>query len=200
VGFDTDPHEPRYGVFFPDLVQTVDVADIKGQIALFDRLLTRDGTTKIVDVWHRAFPRFFATVQDIGFVEEGRRKGIAPILLFHADGGEAALASAQSLSAAWPELTMIVVQNEGARALGAAAPDILRRYPASHKFFISALPGAVANILDDPSLSLSRFLLAPPTDMSIVVRAALKSWLAPIFTQFKSFELRRELESSDYLR
>jgi hypothetical protein len=36
--------------------------------------------------------------------------------------------------------------------------------------------------------------------MSIVVRAALKSWIVPIFTQFKSFELRRDLESSDYLR
>jgi hypothetical protein len=200
AGFDTDPHEPRYGALFPDLVKTVDVADIKGQIALFDRLLAQDGVTKIVDVWHRGFQRFFATVQDIGFIEEARRNGIEPILLFHADVTEAALASAQRLHATWPALPMIVVQNEGARPLGPDAADILRRYPAQHKFFVAALPGPLANALDDPSLSLSRFLLAPPTNMSIVVRAALKSWIVPIFTQFKSFELRRELESSDYLR
>jgi hypothetical protein len=156
--------------------------------------------TKIVDVWHRGFQRFFATVRDIGFIEEARRNGIEPIVLFHADGGESALASAQSLHAAWPEVPLIVVNNDGARPLGPEAADILRRYPARHKFVVTALPGPVANILDDPSLSLSRFLHAPPTDMSIVVRAALKSWIAPIFTQFKSFELRRELEASDYLR
>jgi len=46
----------------------------------------------------------------------------------------------------------------------------------------------VVNILDDPSLSLWRFLQAPPTNISIVVRAALKSWIVPIFTQFKSFD------------
>ena len=101
---------------------------------------------------------------------------------------------------AYRQLPMVVVHNEGARPLGPEAADILRRYPAKHKFVVSALPGPVANILDDPSLSLWRFLHAPPTNMSIVVRAALKSWIVPIFTQFKSFELRRDLESSDYLR
>ena len=59
AGFDTDPHEPRYGALFPNLVQTVDIADVKGQIALFDGLLAQDETTRIVDVWHRGFRRFF---------------------------------------------------------------------------------------------------------------------------------------------
>jgi len=33
-----------------------------------------------------------------------------------------------------------------------------------------------------------------------VVRAALKTWLLPIFTQFQSLELRLELQSSEWLR
>jgi hypothetical protein len=37
-------------------------------------------------------------------------------------------------------------------------------------------------------------------DMSIVVRAALKAWIGPVFTQFQSFELRQRLESSAYLQ
>ena len=36
TGFDTDPRDPHYGALFPDLVRTVDIGDIKGQIALFD--------------------------------------------------------------------------------------------------------------------------------------------------------------------
>ena len=139
-------------------------------------------------------------MQDIGFVEEARRNGIEPILLFHADASETALAAAQSLNATWPELTLIVAHNEGARPLGPDAADILRRYPARHKLVMGALPGALASVLDEPSLSLSRFLRAPPSDMSIVVRAALKAWLVPIFTQFSSLDLRRRLKSSDYLR
>ena len=147
-----------------------------------------------------AFQRFFATVQDIGFVEEARRNGIEPILLFHADASEAALASAQSLNATWPNRRWSWCITKAPRPLGPDAADILRRYPAKHKFVVSALPAPVANILDDPSLSLWRFLHAPPTNMSNRVRAALKSWIVPIFTQFKTFELRRDLESSDYLR
>ncbi len=52
----------------------------------------------------------------------------------------------------------------------------------------------------NPSLSLTRFLLAPPSDMSIVLRAALRNWILQSFTQFQSFELRLELEASEYLR
>ena len=54
--------------------------------------------------------------------------------------------------------------------------------------------------MENPSLSFSRFMRAPPAEMSIVVRAALKSWIGSVFTQFNSFELREELESSNYLR
>ncbi len=52
----------------------------------------------------------------------------------------------------------------------------------------------------DVGLSLSRFMKEPPPAMPVMVRAALKARLLPIFTQFQSFELRLELQSSEYLR
>lgn len=60
------------------------------------------------------------------------------------------------------------------------------RYPASGKFVISRLEAPMARALDDVGLSLSRFMREPPP--------------APIFTQFQSFELRLELQSSECLR
>lgn len=198
-GFDTDPHEPRYGELFPDCVRVVDAGDIRGQISLFDRLLVHDEIPKIIDVWHRSYERFFTTVRDIGFIEEARRHGVEPILLFHVDPSEATLARAQALSAAWNDLTIVAVHNEGASPLGPQAHEILARYPAARKFVIAPLDAAVAKALDRSDLPLSRFLNAPPTDMSIVVRAALKSWLIPIFTQFQSFELRMDLENAEFL-
>lgn len=199
-GFDTDPHESRYGMRFPGLVRTVDLYDIKGQIALFDRLLETDGSIKIVDLWHRSFERFFTTIRDIGFVEEARGRGIQPLLLFHPDEHDVTLADAQALLAAWPDLSMILVHNEGAYPLGDEATEILQRYPAKGKFVIPPLESPLAKVMENPSLSFSRFMRAPPAEMSIVVRAALKSWIGSVFTQFNSFELREELESSNYLR
>lgn len=194
-GFDTDPHEPRYGAQFPDLVKAIDAGDIRGQICLFDRLLSPDGAPKIVDVWHRSYARFFETVREIGFFEEARKRGISPILLYHANTSDSALAGARELSRSWPQLRLIVVDNEGAAPLGPKSREILSHYPAQGKFVIAELQGPVAKTLDDPDLSLSEFLHAPPAAMSIVVRAALKAWITPVFTQFRSFELRLEMES-----
>ncbi len=199
-GFDTDPHEPRYAEIFPHHARIADIADIKGQIALFDRLLAPDQTPKVVDLWRRSYERFFTLVRDIQFFEEARRCGVEPIILFQADASPKALASATALSMRWPELRLMLVQNEGAAPLGPRPLDVLARYPARGKFVIPALEGPVALALDDPRLSLAHFLSAPPAHMSIVVRAALRNWLVPIFMQFHSFELRREFEQSDYLR
>ena len=199
-GFDTDPHASRYAELFPTRVRAVDTAEIKGQISLFDRLLVNDDVPKIIDVWARSFDRFFTTVRDIGFVEEARRNGVEPVILFHVDPSQVSLARALALHAAWRDVGMVVVHNEGASPLGEDAADILAHYPASRKFVIAALDQAVARALDRPDLSLSQFLLAPPSEISIVVRAALKAWLTRIFTQFQSFELRQQLDGAEFLK
>jgi hypothetical protein len=199
TGFDTDPLEPCYAPYFPGLAHVLDAADIKGQIFLFDGLLEKDNRPKVVDVWHRSFARFFETVQDIGFIEEAQRLGIEPILLYHADASRGSLEGALMLRKLWPELTMMLVHNEGARPLERGEAEIFRHYPAQGKFVIPSLPAAVARSLANPALSLSGFMREAPPEMSIVVRASLKAWVSSVFAQFQSFELRRRLESSPYL-
>lgn len=200
AGFDTDPHEPRYAALFPQQVRIVDVADIRGQISLFDTLLLHDETTKIVDIWHRSFDRFFATVRDIGFFEEARRNGVEPIVALQIDQRRSSLEAAATLRSLWRDLRIVGVQNEGAAPLDEAPPDHWLRYPLDGKFVIPSLDAAVARKLDDADLSLSRFAYAPPAGTSIVIRAAIKTWLQQVFTQFQSFELRLNLEASHYLR
>jgi hypothetical protein len=39
VGYDLDPREPALAGCFPSLVWPVDIADTRGQMALFDRIL-----------------------------------------------------------------------------------------------------------------------------------------------------------------
>jgi hypothetical protein len=200
AGFDTDPHEPFYGAIFSKFVRMVDINDVKGQISLFDSLLVENEVPKIVDVWYRSYRKFFAMVKEIGFFEEARRVGVDPVVLFQADATGSALADAMALRVTWPDLRMIVVHNEGAAALGDHAHEILRHYPVGRKFVIAPLDPSVARFLQDTGFSLSSFLIAPPPDMSIVVRAALKAWMTPVFTQFLSYELRATLEDALYLR
>jgi hypothetical protein len=199
-GFDTDSREPCYAVRFPTLSQVVDIGDVKGQISLFDRLLDPDDKPKIVDVWSRSFDELFSTIAEIGFLEEAKRAGVLPIVLFQADNSQMAASNARRLNTTWPDLWITVVHNEGAAPLGNDALQALAAYPARGKLVIPRLESPVAKALDDFDLSLSSFLQQPTVPMSIVVRAALKSWLIPIFTQLQSFELRIDLQSSEFLR
>jgi hypothetical protein len=195
AGFDTDPHEPSYGVHFPGLVKEVNTADIRDQISLFDNLLAEDGAPKIVDVWSRIYDRFFDVVREIGFLEEARERGVTPVLFYHANATETALNGARELNRSWPDVRLVIVHNVGAAPMGAKAREILAHYPGKGKLVISELHAPVAKALEDPSLSLAEFMHAPPPSMSIVVRAALKAWLVPIITQLNSFELRLAMES-----
>jgi hypothetical protein len=199
LGFDTDPHEPDYGARFPHAVTVVDAARIQGQVAMFDRLLVHDETPKIVDVWHRSYEAFLETVDQIGFMEEARRMMIQPIALFHADATAASLAAAQALARRWPELLMVVVTNKGAAPLGQDGVDILAQFPSARRFVIGALDASSRIAFEAPGFSMSAFLLSPPSDLSIVVGTALRAWVAPILTQFRTFELQIAMAGAQFL-
>ncbi len=199
-GFDTDAREPSYAERFPGLARAVDIFDVRGQIALFDQLLVPDDTPKVVDVWSYSFDQLFATVSEIGFFEEATRAGVMPIVMFQADMSQMAANHCRILGATWPDLWVSVVHNEGASPLGLEARETLANYRARGKLVISKLERPIARFLDDPDFQLSEFLRHPPPAMSLVVRAAIRNWLLPIFTQLQSFELRLALQSSQFLR
>ena len=50
VGFDLNPREPMLAGRFPKLVWPVDIADIRGQMELFDRLVADTASTKVIDL------------------------------------------------------------------------------------------------------------------------------------------------------
>ena len=74
--------EPDLTQFLPGHAETAKVGDIKGQMALFDRLIAQDSTTKVIDLGPGAFETFFSVARDIDFAGEARRRSIAPVILF----------------------------------------------------------------------------------------------------------------------
>jgi hypothetical protein len=198
VGFDTDAHEPSFAARFPHEVVVSDLNTIQGQMALIDPLLVPDGVAKIVDLWHRSLEGFFTLLDHTDFIAEARKLAIEPVLLYLADGSPRSVETAGYLAARYPDLHIVLVNNEGT-APGLEDREESGRYPAGRSFKIAALDPVLRQTIEEPGFSLSRFMLMPPVNMSIVVRAGLREWLWRVFSQFKSFELRMTLEETEHL-
>lgn len=197
VGFDTDAHEPSFAARFPQEVVASDPNTIQGQMALIDPLLVPDGVAKIVDLWHRSFEGFFTLLDHTDFIAEARKLAIEPVLLYLADGSPRSVEAASHLANRYPDLQMVLVKNEGT-VPGLEDREEFARYPG-RSFKIAALDPVLRQMIDEPGFSLSRFMLMPPTNISIVVRAGLREWLWRVFSQIKSFELRMTLEETEHL-
>ena len=52
---------------------------------LMDRLIVNDGIAKVIDLGFHAFDEFFKMIDEIGFLKEAARRGVAPVVLFVAD-------------------------------------------------------------------------------------------------------------------
>ena len=196
LGFDTDPHEPVFAACFPQNVIVSDLTTVQGQMAIVDPLLVNDEVPKIIDLWHRSMEGFFTLLDQTDFIAEALNIGVEPVFFFVADASTRSLDAATRLVARYPKLQMIIAENAGAAPL---SRDQLARYPASRIFKVGALDPVLCRAIDDPGFSLSRFMLAPPSNMSIVVRSGVRDWLARIFSQLRSFELRLTLEQAEHL-
>lgn len=198
LGFDTDAHEPSFAARFQNEVVISDLNTIQGQMALIDPLLVDDGVPKIIDLWHRSFEAFFTLLDHTDWIAEARKLAIEPVLVYVADGSARSVEASGYLAARYPDLQIVLVDNEGT-APGLDQREEFARYPTSRSFKIAALDPVLRQTMEEPDFSLSRFILQPPRNMSIVVRAGLREWLWRIFSQFKSFELRMTLEETEHL-
>jgi hypothetical protein len=65
AAFDLNAGEGTLAQFLPEHVTRSAIDDLKGQMALFDRLMVEDGATKIVDVGRASFEIFFFAGQSV---------------------------------------------------------------------------------------------------------------------------------------
>src|SRR5579862_9409784 len=85
TAFDVNLKEPSLLDFLPDITETAEIDDTFGKMALMDRLIIHDGIPKVIDLGFHAFDEFFQMTEEIGFIKEAVRRGIAPVILFVAD-------------------------------------------------------------------------------------------------------------------
>lgn len=195
--FDTDLHERPMALRFPDAAP-IDIGSVHGQMALFDRMLADDGWLKIVDVSNRCFETFFSVADKIGFFDEAKARGVEIFALFHVDGSHGSIREARRIAAQWPSVELVIVEKIGATG-EELNPEIRDLYPAGASLLVRALDPVLRRVVEDPDFSCVNFMIEPPEDMSIVVRAALRAWIGPVFEQLKVLELRMALRGSAFL-
>ena len=177
--FDINLKEPSLLEYLPRITETADVVDTYGKMQLMDRLIVNDGTAKVIDLGFHAFDEFFKMTNEIGFLKEAARRGVAPVVLFVADTDRVSARSYPTLQEYFPAKALITIDNEhvvrGELPTAMAAGRVLR---------ISALPSFLKTYIDRVSFSFTDYL-RNERDSS----TELHQWIRRNYTSFRELEL-----------
>jgi hypothetical protein len=183
VGYDLNPREPALAERFPKLVWPVNIADTRGEMELFDRLIADNASTKVIDLGYGPFDQFFSVVNEIGFLQEARRRLIEPIVLFIADPAAATVRSYAELRRRLA-VTFVPVHNESV-ALIFPKEDFPPTRADCGVIRIPRLSPIVRGVIDRPSFSFAAYMTEQPGGPTEV-----HQWVGQIFTEFRELELR----------
>ncbi len=121
AAFDINLKEPSLLDYLPKITETAEVDDTFGKMALMDRLIVDDGIAKVIDLGFHAFDEFFKMSEEIGFMKEAARRGVAPVILFVADTDRASARGHAMLQQQIPATALVTIDNEYRAARRAAA-------------------------------------------------------------------------------
>ncbi|MPZ37268.1 MAG: hypothetical protein GEU95_04265 [Rhizobiales bacterium] len=190
--FELSPGDVALADQLPDLTAQSDLDSTQAQMRLFDRLILPDGVAKVVDVGHASFRRFFGLMEEIGFVDEARRRGMEVIVLYAADAHPISVKAYEILQRRLPSLVLVPVFNEGILK----GKKLRDQYPftraAAVPLQIPLLPPALKMCVDRWGQSFAEFLRLTP--VPIGPEFELRSWTRRTFLELREFELRLLME------
>jgi hypothetical protein len=188
-GFDLNTGEGTLARFLPEYVKPSDIGDVKGQMALFDALIAADDTFKVVDLGHESFQSFFVLANQIGFTEEARRRGLAPVILFMIAPDRVSVDAYRTLRNWFPRATLSPVHNE---ALGPAQHR--DKFPTSGssaaQLRFPVLAPGLRKYIEKPPFSFSNARFADAKDVPLDAHIELQRWLRKIHLEFRELDLR----------
>ena len=193
--FDLDTLDAALAGFLPKFTVRADIADTRGQVALFDELIIDNEKPKVVDVSAHAYEPFFTLMEQIGFATEAPRQSVDPVILFCTNADPQSVKAYARLRERFPGVTLAPVYNDG----------IVHGYSLRHDFpatsatalplRIPTLSPSLRAIVDAKPFSFAEFRRRPPADISELLEAELNSWLRRVYLQFREMELRLLLSS-----
>src|SRR5262245_20727325 len=185
AAFDLADEGPQLADYLPKFATIADIGDIRGQMALFDRLIAEKNTPTVIDVSRRAFKNFFSIAREISFFEEARRRSIAPFILFIIDPSAVSIETYAMLRRQFMQGSLLPVRNQIEAVRCVVTPDA--RMPLS-SLDVPLLGFSLRALIDRQSFSFSQFWQAIPAGIPRVVDDQLRDWLAYVFSQFRHLE------------
>jgi len=189
TAFDLNTGEGTLAQFLPEQTTTAEIADIQGQMALFDRLIADDGTSKVVDLGNEAFVSFFKVARQIGFAEEARRRGIAPAILFVVTPDPVSVEAFRNLRTRFEQVMLTPVHNE---FLGTAQhrDKYLVAGTGAVQVKLTVLAPGLRRYIDKPPFSFADKQLANAKGVPLDAHIEIQRWLRKIYLEFRELDLR----------
>ena len=186
VSFDINLKEPSLLDYLPQTTETADVIDTFGKMQLMDRLIVDDGVAKVIDLGFHAFDEFFKMSDEIGFMKEAARRGVAPVILFVADTDRVSARGYAMLQQQIPPNALIVVDNE--YVVRGELPEAMEQ---GRVLRISALPVFLKTYIDRLTFSFTGYLRNEKDSST-----ELHQWIRRNYSSFRELELSVLLQRS----
>ena len=186
AAFDINLKEPSLLEYLPKVTETAEVDNTFGKMALMDRVIVNDGITKVIDLGFHAFDEFFKMSEEIGFMKEAARRGVAPVILFVADTDRVSARSYPMLQQQIPATSLVTIDNEyvvrGELPHAMAQGRVLR---------IAALPVFLKTNIDRLNFSFTDYLRNEKDSST-----ELHQWVRRNYFSFRELELNLILQKS----
>jgi hypothetical protein len=186
AAFDINLNEPSLLEYLPKLTETAEVDDTFGKMALMDRLIVNDRIAKVIDLGFHAFDEFFKMSDEIGFMKEAVRRGVAPIVLFVGDTDRASARGYPMLQRQIPATALVTIDNE--YVVRGELPPAFAQGRVLH---IAALPVFLKTYIDRLTFSFTEYLRHEKDSST-----ELHQWIRRNYFSFRELELSLILQRS----
>jgi hypothetical protein len=186
VAFDINLKEPSLLEYLPNITETAEVDDTWGKMALMDRLIVNDGIAKVIDLGFHAFDEFFKMSEEIGFMKEAARRGVAPFILFVADTDRASARGFVTLQEQIPATAIVTIDNEFI-----VRGELPAAFAQGRVLGIGALPVFLKTYISRLGFSFTDYLRNEKDSST-----ELHQWIRRNYTSFRELELSLILQQS----
>ena len=186
ASFDINLKEPSLLDYLPKVTETAEVDDTFGKMALMDRLIVDDGVSKVIDLGFHAFDEFFKMSEEIGFMKEAARRGIAPIILFVADTDRVSARGYPMLQQQIPPAALVTIDNEHV-----VRGELPPAFSHGRVLRIRALPVFLKTYIDRLAFSFTGYLRHEKDSST-----ELHQWIRRNYLSFRELELGVMLQRS----
>src|ERR1700716_3751700 len=186
ISFDINLKEPSLVEYLPRTTETADVIDTFGKMQLMDRLIVNDSVAKVIDLGFHAFDEFFKMTDEIGFMKEAVRRGVAPIILFVADIDRVSARGYPMLQQQILPTALVTVDNE--HVVRGELPEATAQ---ARSLRFAALPVFLKTYIDRLTFSFTGYF-RNEKDTS----TELHQWIRENYFSFRELELNLILQRS----